>query len=418
MANSFELITKYISNAIDTVFATESKSAIFEKGEKFMDLNFKEAGYVKIANILLDGLSNYYRAGHNEADGGYSNYNGVGHNDGYKVGSASITWEIKRLRYLRGRQFQIDDTDNEETAGLLIANILREFLRTKVVPEVDAVRFSTIASSANAFLGNLVTETPVSTKGDANEIIHLFNKGFEWLIEHEVPEDEQVILVSPSTWTAIQNSEEITKFITQEDLRSDRGVTFRVPAYNGRPIIVVPSDRFYSSIVVDESGYRPASGAKIINYMIVSKKAIVPVVKVEKSNIFGPGVVQDFDGYKVNFKLYHDALIPANKLVGCYVSVGNVNASEKSNLVNVALTKTAAAGTYALDGFYTTPAGLRGTLIHKSTAFVLGATDNSAESLAVGATFKATAATEYFAVKDDSNKVIATGKATGLTPNA
>ena len=162
MANSFELITKYISNAIDTVFATESKSAIFEKGEKFMDLNFKEAGYVKIANILLDGLSNYYRAGHNEADGGYSNYNGVGHNDGYKVGSASITWEIKRLRYLRGRQFQIDDTDNEETAGLLIANILREFLRTKVVPEVDAVRFSTIASSANAFLGNLVTETPVS----------------------------------------------------------------------------------------------------------------------------------------------------------------------------------------------------------------------------------------------------------------
>ena len=57
-------------------------------------------------------------------------------------------------------------------------------------------------------------------------------------------------------------------------------------------------------------------------------------------------------------------------------------------------------------------------MIHKSTAFVLGATDNSAESIDVGATFKATAATEYFAVKDDSNKVIATGKATGLTPNA
>lgn len=418
MANNFELITKYITNAIDTVFATESKSAIFERGEKFMDLNFKEAGYVKIANMLLDGLSDYYRAGHNNANGGYSNYNGEGHNDGYKVGSANVTWEIKELRYLRGKQFQIDETDNEETAGLLIANILREFLRTKVVPEVDAVRFSTIASSANAFLGNLVTETPVSAKGDASEIIHLFNKGFEWLTEHEVPEDEQVILVSAPTWTVIQNSEEINKFITQEDLRSERGVTFRVNAYNGRPIISVPSDRFYSSIVVDDAGYRPASGAKVINYMIVSKKAIVPVVKVEKAKIFGPSVVQDFDGYKVNFKLYHDTIIPSNKLVGCYVSLGETSASEKANLVSVALTKTATAGTYTLDGFYTVPAGLRGTLIHKATAFTLGTTDNASAVLPVGATFKATAATEYFAVKDDSNKIIATGKAVGLTPNA
>lgn len=418
MANNFGQITKYLTKAVDTVFATESKTALLENGQKYIDVSFEQAGYVRILDILMDGLSDYHRANSNKATNGYTNYNGVGHNDGYAVGDATAKWVVYPLAYDRGKQFQIDNMDNEENAGLIIANLLSEFLRTKVVPEVDAVRFSKIAGTAYSSLGNLVTETPTTTKGDANEILHLWNKGFEWLTEHEVPEEEQVIFVSPSTWTTLNNTEELYKKLTQEEYRSEMGVKFNFPAYNGRPIIVVPSDRFYNKIDVGSNGYAPATDSKVINYMIVSKKAIVPVVKLQKSKIFGPDAVQDFDGYKVNFRLYHDVIIPKNKITGCYVSLSAVAATTKSSVLNVALSKVSTG--YTLDAFFTMPAGMNGTIIHNSTAFTLGATASSAQlgkAIAVGDTFTATttsATTEYFALVDRSNKIIAVSSAVTL----
>ena len=133
MANEFGLITKYMQNAIDTVFAEESKTRILENGSKFIDVNFKEAGYVKVMSLLTDGLSNYFRVnnGLGSSNNGYSAYPTL---DGYKVGDAQATWEIFQLQYDRGKQFRVDNMDNEETAGLIIGNLLTEFLRVKVVP--------------------------------------------------------------------------------------------------------------------------------------------------------------------------------------------------------------------------------------------------------------------------------------------
>ena len=136
MANSIARIEKYMQNAIDTVFAVESKTRILENGSKFIDVNFKEAGYVKVMSILMDGLSDYYRVnnGLGSSNNGYSAYPTL---DGYKVGDAQATWELFQLRYDRGKQFRIDNMDNEETAGLMIGNLLTEFLRTKVVPRLS-----------------------------------------------------------------------------------------------------------------------------------------------------------------------------------------------------------------------------------------------------------------------------------------
>ena len=139
MANNFNLITKYLPEALDKVFAAESKTALLENGGKWVDLNFKEAGYVKVANILMDGLSDYYRVNHiavaNSDD--YSHYNGQngeGARDGFAKGNAALNWELFKLQYDRGKMFEIDRMDDEETAGLLIANLLTEFLRTRVIP--------------------------------------------------------------------------------------------------------------------------------------------------------------------------------------------------------------------------------------------------------------------------------------------
>ena len=185
--NSFEVITKYLPQAVDKYFAAESKTAVLEQGSKFIDVNFNEAGYVKIASFLMDGLSDYYKtqgnvAPSNPAD--YAAYAGnvnAGQRDGFEIGGVSVKWEIFRLQYVRGKQFRIDYIENEETAGITIGNAIEEFNRVKVIPEVDATRFSIIADTTSVSLGNMVSETVA-----ANQIISKFNGAFEWLTENEV----------------------------------------------------------------------------------------------------------------------------------------------------------------------------------------------------------------------------------------
>lgn len=417
MANAFTVITKYLTNAVDTVLATESKTALLENGSKFMDLDFKEAGYVRVLSILMDGLSDYYRVNNGTVANPYAHYqNGSG--DGYRVGNSSATWEIFRLKYDRGRQFQVDNMDNEELAGQIIANLLTEFLRTKVVPEIDTVRFSTIAGYCSASLGNLVSETPTATDADTG-IIHRLNAGIEWLTEREVPMEDMVIFVNPKVMTLIRNTPELSKYILQTDFNSERGVTFTLPAYNGIPIVEVPSNRFYTNAVVSgENGYYPGADSHLLNFMILSKKAAVPVVKLQKSKIWGPDQVQDFDGFKVNFRLYHDLIVPKNKVVACYASeAASIMASAASNILDVVMTEGSAENTTVIKDYYTTPAGMLGTLYYNSTAYTLGASASGTkiDEIGEGIDLTITGASVYFALVQN-NVVIATSSKAVTVP--
>lgn len=420
MANSIAVITKYLPKVVDRVFAEESKTALLMSGGKYIDINFKEAGYVKIFSILMDGLSDYYRANHvgveNSLAYSHDNQNnGANFRDGYARGNVSGDWEIFKLRYDRGKQFVVDNMDNEETAGQIIANLLAEFLRTKVVPEVDIVRFSTIASKCNATLGNLVTETIAENTALKNIIT-----AQEWLKEHEVPESDQILFVSPAFNTLLQNSTELTKFITQADFKSEGGVTFRLNAFNGMPIVVVPSDRFYTDVIVGQNGYYPAATSKVINYMICSRKACVPIVKLEKYKIWAPETQDDIDGYKVNLRIYHDLIIPKNKVVGSYVSVSNTAATTKASLLELALVTGSVQNAYKVDGVYTTPSGMLGSIISSKTAFTLNSKPTVDGSIikkvdVTGGDNVETEAKVYFAMVDGAGSVIATSKQITLT---
>lgn len=392
MANNFELITKYLPDVLDKVFTQESVTAIFEGGNKYIDVNFKEAGYVKVMSMLMDGLSDYHRAGHGYEDEGY--------------GKASVTtqWELFKLQYDRGAQFKIDEADDEESARQIIANLLTEFMRTKVVPEADAVRISRIAEKTTETLGNRVSETIAE-----NKIISRFNEAIEWLTESGIPDEDQVILVNPAISRMIKNTTELNKMITQADFTSN-GVTFKLPAYDGRPIITVKSDRFYTDVKTGSNGYYAGANSKLINFMVVSKKAVIPVVKIEKSQVFTPDRVQDFDGYKVNVRLYHDLIIPKNKVVGAYVSVSEANATEKTNKLMVDVKNV--DGSPVINTYYTAPAGVHGTLVHAETEYKVGSTYEVEDNeITLDVPFTKLGATEYFAILDKDGKAIAVSKA-------
>ena len=435
--NSFELITKFLPSALDKYFIEDSKSVVLEQGTKFVDVNFNETGYVKIASMLMDGLSNYYSTQGEFAAGAesdeypfdeYAAYAGnvaTGARDGFAIGGVTLEWEIFRLQYKRGRQFRIDYIEDEESAGVVIGNIVEEFNRVKVIPEVDATRFSIIADTASASLGNLTTETIA-----ANAIIGKFNAAFEWLAEHEVPEEEQVIFVNPAVMTLIRNTNELTKFLTQGDYRSPAGIDFTVEKYGARPIIVVPSNRFFNSVLVTNNGYRPASGSKLINFMVVSKKAVVPIRKLEYSKIYGPeqSGLAGFHGYLMNYLIYHGVVIPKNKIVGCYVSLAEANATTKVATLSIDTAAGATQYAWKLRNYYTNPAALRGYIAYKDSAFTLGGditsvgtlgTDYKVATPNVDITEAAGSKSYYFALVDQSGKIIAvTNSAVAVTQHA
>lgn len=422
MANTIQTIEKWLPGVIDTVFATEAKTAILENGSKYIDVNFKEAGYVKIMNILMDGLSDYYRVNHTgiantDAYAHDNGNNGTGARDGYKRGSVDAQWELFQLTYDRGRQFLVDNMDDEETAGTIIANLLTEFIRTKVVPEVDAVRFSKICAKCNATLGNYKEETIA-----ANTIIGNFNTAFEWLTEHEVPAEEQVIFVSPAVMTLIKGTTELAHYIVQADFTTEKGITFKLPAYEGRPIIEVPSNRFYTKVITGGNGYYPAADGKVINYLVCDKKAIIPIVKLNKNKIWTPETQDDFDGYKVNLRLYHDVIVPKNKIVGCYCSVSQVAATVKTARLDVAMVEGSVQNAYKITETYTTPAGLLGAGIYTAQAdFTVGATidpDDYTEVVVGQDVVDAVNTKAYFALVDGENTVIAKSAQITLTKKA
>lgn len=401
MANNIEKIQKYIDKAIDTYLVADSKTANLVNADKYLDLNFSETGYVKVMSILMDPLAPYKRVNEGDVAQDYSHYID-GSADGYKVGSTKNDWELFKLRYDRGRQFQVDNISDEESAGLVMANLLTEFIRTKVVPEIDEVRFSTIASYCSTTLGNYVEEDI-----SANEIISKFNNAYEWLSENEVPSEDQVIYVSPKVMTLIRNTTELFKRLTQEDVR-DGDITTTILKYEGREIVEVPSSRFFTDVQVG-IGFAPTASSKVINFLICSKKAVIPVVKVEKSKVWAPESVQDFDGYKVNFRLFHDLIIPKNKIVAAYVSVAKTGVANKvSGVLKVALAQGSTQNGYVLENYYTAPAGIFGSkVVFGTSAFTLGAKATGAEVAKGVEVVDATNTKGYFALTDASGIALA-----------
>jgi hypothetical protein len=394
MPNKIALIQKYSPEILDEIFQKEAVTAVLERDTSL--LKFTSAKTVLIPRMEMDGLGDYVRADQT----GY----------GYPSGSVDVSWEPHTLTKDRGKQFKIDVMDDEETAGLVVGALLDQFVRTKEVPEVDAYRLSKLYSLA--FADQVVSETI-----SANEIIGKFNAAFEKFADLEIPEDEQVLFVSNKVMTLIRNTTELEKRIQQQDFRNPAGLTFTVNMYEGRPIIPVPARRFYTAYTFGANGFTPAAGAKLMNFMLVHFNAALPIKKHEVLKVFGPELVQDFDGFKLNHRLYHDIFVPLNKRVAIYASVSTVDAT----ISPVLFTSTAGAATNGtiIDNVYT--AGVRGTVKYLlSTTAVAslslpayGASLASYTELVEGAEIAAsTNVTIIVAVADENDNAIAAGKLT------
>ena len=330
MANSIDLITKYGTKAWDKVYKAEACSSVLD-GDRDL-LKFTGVKTVKIAKFASTGLGDYNRA-NAQKEGNYagsstSNYDGTAVKGyGYQQGNVSLEWEEFTIKCDRGTQLRIELFDDEETDGLAVAAATKEFSRTKVIPEVDAYVFSKLAE----FSGTVNTDTIQLTSGtgyNAQGPIQALNNAFEVLGDYEVPDADQVVFCSNRFFNQLRSTGEVVKVLKQTEYGEN--VKFSIGEYEGREIIAVPANRFRTMIQLNgDNGYTWKTGSQKIDFIVVAKSAVAHVTKYDKVKVFGPEVVQDFDGYKVNIRIYHDVFVPDNKRIAIYTHTSNVAVADE-----------------------------------------------------------------------------------------
>ena len=284
MANAITTIQKYLP-LLDQVYAFASCSAILDTPNALVR-ETADAKTVLIAETSMSGLGDYSRA------------------DGFQNGDLTLEWKAYTFEYDRGRSFQIDAMDDAETMGLAFGSLASEFMRVKVTPEIDAVRFAKYATNAGTTVAaDLTNKTTVSAIAAAEVVME----------EKEVSLENCVLFMTP---TVSGNVKDDTEHF-QRTLVPSENPNRNFGSFDGMPIVKVPQTRFYTAVTLG-NGYAKAEGAKDINFMIVDRAAVIQLIKHGKIRVFDPDTNQSADAYKVDYRVYHDAWVLNNKKNGIY----------------------------------------------------------------------------------------------------
>ena len=253
------------------------------------------------------------------------NLSGLGDYDrdtGFVKGTIGVSNQPYTLAMDRARSFQLDREDEDETGiANLAGQVMGEFVRTRVVPEVDAYCLSKLAGLA-VTKGHTVTGTP------ATEILKMFNNACS-SVQDVVGFDEQLVcFVNPTVWAAIQNSQELTRAMVVSDFAKG-DITTKVKTINGVAILPVSDARMKSAYdFLDGStegeadgGFKPTGTAKSVGMLIMPKNGASLVKKTEKVRTFAPDQNQAADAYKFDYRTYYDLLVKNSKADAVYAYV-------------------------------------------------------------------------------------------------
>jgi len=290
MTQSIALAQKF-QPILDEIYKRESLTARLDALTK--PVNFAGANVVKVFKTDPIGLGTYNRV------------------SGYPAGQVVGTWETLTLSTERGRSFVIDRMDDEETLGMAFGTLASEFIRTQVAPELDAYRFSKYASASN-----INAATPATLTADT--IIGAIDAAKLALDEDEVPAEGRILYISDQCLNWLEGK--VSRFLGNEN-----SVDKRVMRYSGMDVVMVPQTRFYKGVTlnagaaVNAGGYSKTSGTgKDINFMIIHPSAVLQIAKHESLKVFTPDENQTTDGWLIQYRIYHDAFVYANKVNGIY----------------------------------------------------------------------------------------------------
>lgn len=288
------------------------KVAVQEATTGWMDANAGQVIYrggseVKIPKMSVQGLGDYDRE------------------EGYRRGAVSLNYETRKMTQDRGREFQIDPMDVDETSFVATAaSIMGEFQRTQVVPEIDAYRISKIATDTITADKAGMIEYGYKPGATGTSALRKLKEGIK-----AIRDGYNGPLVCQATSDFILELEmELAGKITAVSFVKG-GIETRVPAVDGVPIISTPSNRMYTAIKINDGktvgqekgGYEKGTTAKDLNFFICPKTTPIAITKQDIMRIFDPTVNQKLNAWKMDYRRFHDIWVLENKLDSIYLNI-------------------------------------------------------------------------------------------------
>ena len=293
-----------------SVFMTELDKQLVEKSTTgWMEDNAAQVQYhggaeVKIPKMTMSGLGDYDR------------------NSGFAQGAVAVTYETRTLTQDRGRTFQLDAMDVDETNFAATAGaVMREFQNTKVIPEIDAYRYSRIYALAEA-------------AGKANAYTAAAETIFEKLmndittVRDTAGECTEIVVAMSAKVAGMLDLAKGGTNVLQSGFFHQGKAEIKVKEIDGCPIIRVPSVRFKTAytfmdgVEQADGGFVAAEDAKDINWIVMVKDAPVAISKTDVTRIFDPMTNQNANAWKIDYRKYHDLWIMDNGMEGVLVSIG------------------------------------------------------------------------------------------------
>lgn len=259
------------------------------------NVTFVGAKTIKLPFVTVSGYKDHSRAG------------------GFNRGAVTNDFDTKTLAFDRDVEFFVDAMDvDESNQALSAANITNTFLTEQAIPETDAYRISKLYAEYTSNGG-----TADTTALTISNILSQFDAWMEAMDEAEVPTDGRIFYVTPAINTMIKQADKITRSL---DVSAQRGIDRRVRSLDEVTIKPIPSGRMKTAYDFTE-GYKPATGAKQINAILLHPSAVVACDKHSYIRLWEPGSHTQGDGYLYQNRKYSDLFVLKNRVDGIKINV-------------------------------------------------------------------------------------------------
>ena len=294
--NDLKFAQKF-SGELDKMLVQKSVTGFM--ADNVMRAKFVGAKTVIVPDIDFVGLTDYDR------DTGFTN------------GAITVAQQSYELTQDRARSMQIDREDLDETGiANLAGQVMGEYVRTKVVPEMDSYVLSKLAKIAIDKANTVALDV---TKAYA-QFVELVNKiqakaGFDTVI---------VAFVNPAVYASFMTSSELQRHITVSDFKQGE-INLKVKKINDVAIIPVADNRMKTEYTDDaeNGGLKPTEAAKDIGILALPKSAAHIVKKSETMRIFTPEQNLGADAYKFDYRVYYDAFVKKSDLGNIAAAISN-----------------------------------------------------------------------------------------------
>ncbi|HEL6627642.1 TPA: hypothetical protein UPF69_001509 [Listeria monocytogenes] len=258
------------------------------------NLLWLDAKTFKIQTIITTGLKPHTR------------------NKGYNEGSASNENTAYTITFDRDVEFFVDVMDVDETGqALTAANVTKEFNSRHSAPEVDAYRFSKLATEAKK--NGYSTAETITEENVFRTLKAAIRKVKKYGTQN------LVMYVSVDVMAALELSKDFTRTISNQNI-GPSSLETRVTGIDGVKLVEIEAeDRFYDTFDFTD-GYKPAASAKKLNYLLINKGSVIGGTKHASIYLHAPGSVGQGDGWLYQYRVYHDIFVKEQQKDGVIAS--------------------------------------------------------------------------------------------------